>query len=55
MYIDHNHASMPGTYLGCPSCHTPRFAKRGLVVTKSGLQPTWYLGCDCPVPEGLLG
>jgi len=53
-YVDHNHASMVGTYLGCPSCHSPRFAKRGLVQTQKGLQPVWYLGCECPKPVGIL-
>ncbi len=54
MFVDHNHASMLGTYLGRPSCHSPRYAKRGLVQTKSGLQPVWYLGCECPVPGGII-
>lgn len=53
-YIDHNHASMIGTYLHCPSCNTPRFAKRGLVETQHGLQPIWYLGCECSKPRGTL-
>lgn len=54
MFVDHNHASMLGTYLSCPSCHTPRFAKRGLVQTKQGLQPVWYLGCECSRPGGII-
>ncbi len=54
-YIDHNHASMIGTYLSCPSCHSPRVAKRGLIQTrKDELQPIWYLGCECAKPAGLL-
>ena len=51
-YVDHNHASMTGTYLGCPSCHTPRFAKRGQD-GRTG-QEVWYLGCECPPPKGIL-
>ena len=55
MYIDHNHASMLGTYLHCPSCNTPRFAKRGAILTQAGeLRPVWYLGCDCPKPSSVL-
>jgi len=55
MYIDHNHASMLGTYLHCPSCNTPRFAKRGMILTQGGeLRPVWYLGCDCAKPSSIL-
>lgn len=54
MYVDHNHASMIGTYLGCPSCHSPRYAKRGLVSTQKALVPVWYLGCECPAPKGIV-
>jgi hypothetical protein len=52
MYIDHNHASMIGTYLGCPGCHSPRFAKKSQD-GRTG-QEVWYLGCECPAPSGLI-
>ena len=51
-FVDHNHASMLGTYLGCPSCNTPRFAKKGQD-GRTG-QEVWYLGCECPAPKGLF-
>lgn len=54
MFVDHNHSSMIGTYLGCPGCHSPRFAKRGAVETQNGLVPIWYLSCECPKPKGVL-
>ena len=48
------HFHIPSTYLFCPGCTTPREAKRGLIDTKSGLQPIWYLGCGCAKPKGLI-
>lgn len=50
-FVDHNHASMLGTYLYCPSCKTPRIAKRGQLPTG---EETWYLGCECPPPKGIF-
>ncbi len=49
------HFHMRDTYLFCPECLGPREAKRGLIQNRSGdLQPTWYLGCNCAKPEGLV-
>jgi len=51
-YVNHNHASMLGTYLSCPACNTPRFAKKGQD-GRTG-QEVWYLGCECPAPSGIV-
>ena len=51
-YIDHNHASMLGTYLHCPSCNTPKVAKQGQD-GRTG-KHIWYLGCGCPTPNSIV-
>ncbi len=50
-FKDCNHEVMPGAFLKCPNCRSHRIAKRGQLL--SG-QEVWYLGCECPAPEGIF-
>ena len=51
----HNHASMLGTWVMCPTCRHPKETTKGVTYDGQGrVVSIWYLGCDCRPPSGVF-
>ena len=51
-YKDCNHEVMTGYVLSCPACKHQRIGMKG--INASTGQTVWFLGCLCPVPDGIV-
>lgn len=42
------------TILRCSTCLCEREEKQGLIIFHGQPQKVWYLGCECPKPNGVF-